>query len=272
MNVEVLISAMHLTDLSIFERTHCVTDVLIINQTDCEGYQERVIDGHTVRMYSTTQRGLSRSRNMALIHAKGDYCIIADDDEVLCDNYDNIILDAFERNPKADAIAFNYYDPNVRLQNSKRKLISSEGEAPKNRSFSSVSLAFKRETIIRHGIWFNVNLGAGSGVISAGEESAWEHDLRSKGLKLYQCPEYITEVRTENSTWFKGYDEKYFYDLGANLSARYGLVKYLYQFYYPYRMRKESKLSIFQQLRYINAGMKGFAKNMGYNQYFNKDN
>ena len=106
-------------------------------------------------------------------------------------------------------------------------------------------------------------------MISAGEESSWERDLRLKGLRLFQCPEYITTVKTEASTWFNGYDEKYFYDLGANLTVRYGIVKYLYQFYYPFRLRGETKLSIWKQLFYINSGMKGFKKGYGYNQYFN---
>ena len=119
------------------------------------------------------------------------------------------------------------------------------------------------------GIWFNLKLGAGSGIISAGEESAWEHTLRDKGLRLFQCPEYITTVMTETSTWFNGYNEKYFYDIGANLTVRYGMIKYLYQFYYPFRLRGETTLSIWKQLFYINAGMKGFKKGLGYKQYFN---
>ena len=269
MTVEVLFSAMHLDDFSIYELSHCTTDALIINQTDHDGYYERFINGHLVRMFSTTQRGLSRSRNMALIHAKGDICLIADDDEELADQYDKIILEAFKRNSNADAIAFNYNDSNVRLSKSKRKIILKESEAPKNKSFSSVSIAFRRENILREGIWFNLKLGAGSGVISAGEESAWEYDLRSKGLRLFQCPEYITTVKTETSTWFRGYDENYFYDLGANLTVRYGIIKYIYQFYYPLRLRGETKLSIRKQLFYINSGMKGFKKGLGYKQYFN---
>ena len=270
MTVEVLFSAMHLEDFSIYERSHCTTDALIINQTDHEAYEERVIGGHLVRMYSTTQIGLSRSRNMALIHAKGDYCLIADDDEVLSDNYEQLIIDAFRRNPMADAIAFNYNDANPRMQNTKRKIIKTECEASINKSFSSVALAFKREKVVMEGIWFNVKLGAGSGIISAGEESVWQSLARKKGLRIFQCPAYITTASQTNSTWFNGFDEKYFYDLGANLTARYGMVKYIYQFYYPYRLRKETQLSIWKQLYYINAGMRGFEKGMGYKKYFDK--
>jgi Glycosyl transferase family 2. len=243
--------------------------VLIINQTDHEAYSENMIDGHLVRMYSTTQRGLSRSRNMALIHAKGDICILADDDCVMSDGYEQMILKAFDRHPNATAITFNYYDPNKRTDNEKH--IKKECEAPKRQSFSSVSLAFKREVILKAGVWFNVNFGAGSGFVSAGEESLWEFDMRNKGLKLFQCPEYITEVQQQNSTWFNGFNEKYYYDLGAFLSARFkGVTKYIYQFYYPYRLRKNSSMSIYKQLKWLMAGIKGYSKGLDYNSYIKK--
>jgi len=244
--------------------------MLIVNQADFEGYVVEEKKGCCVRMISTTQRGLSRSRNMALIHAKGDICLFADDDCVFFDGYDEIIRKAFERNKDASAIAFNYSDPNRRTKRS--KTIKYEGKAPKNKSYSSVSLAFKRWDIQREGIWFNICLGAGSGVISAGEETVWEDELRKSGLALYQCPEYITEVQQQQSTWFTGFNEKYFYNLGAVLSIRYHTFKrYIYQFYYPYRLRGDTKLSFGKQLKAMMAGMKGIQKGLSYEQYIKEN-
>lgn len=267
MKVEVLLSAMKQMDLCLFEKSRCKTDLLIINQTDHEGYEEKMIDGCLVRMYSTTQRGLSRSRNMALVHAQGDICLFADDDCVMSEGYEKSIIEAFGRHADASAIAFNYSDPNRRSK--KAKVIDIERKAPKNKSYSSVSLAFKRVDVQRKGIWFNVNLGAGSGFISAGEETVWEDDLRRCGLYLYQCPDYITEVQQQNSTWFSGYNEKYFYDLGAILSIRYhSILKYIYQFYYPLRLKGDTKLSVMKQIKYMMAGMQGIKMGLNYEQYF----
>lgn len=267
MKIEILLSAMNQSDLSLFEKSKCCTDLLIINQTDHEGYEESERNGCKIRMYSTTQRGLSRSRNMALVHALGDICLFADDDCVMAEGYEKLIEGAFKRHPDAAAIAFNYNDPNRRSK--KAKIIETECIAPKNKSFSSVSLAFRRSEIQRKGIWFNVNLGAGSGFISAGEETVWEDDLRRSGLNLYQCPDYITEVQQQNSTWFTGYNEKYFYDLGAVLSLRYNsFVKYLYQFYYPIRLKGDAEMSIVKQIKYMIAGMQGVKKGLNYEQYF----
>ena len=277
MKVVVLISCMHQKDKSIIERTGIQTDVVVVNQCNEDKIEEYTFINKAgkeckAKFINTTERGLSRSRNMALKNAWGDYCIFADDDEILAEGYELIIQSAFERNPKADIVAYNYKDQNTRLKNNYKKPIIEEREAPKNHSYSSVALSFKLEQIILKKVWFDPRIGAGSGIISAGEESVWQTLALKKGLKIYQCPEFITTVSQTNSTWFNGYDEKYFYDLGANLTARYGLIKYIYQLYYPYRLHKETKLSIWKQLYYINAGMKGFMKNMGYKQYIEVKN
>lgn len=277
MKVVVLISCMHQKDKSIIERTGIQTDVVVVNQCDEDKIEEYTFINKAgkeckVKFINTTERGLSRSRNMALKNAWGDYCIFADDDEILAEGYELIIQSAFERNPKADIVAYNYKDLNPRLKNNYKKPITKEQEAPKNHCYTSGALSFKLSRIILKEIWFDPRIGAGSGIISAGEESVWLTLARKRGLKVYQCPEFITTLSQANSTWFNGYNEKYFYDLGANLTARYGWIKYIYQFYYPYRLHKETKLSIWKQLYYINAGMKGFMKNMGYKQYIEVKN
>lgn len=274
-NVLVLISCMYQKDTNLIKRINVQTDAVVVNQCDKNIVEEFFYTNEVgrickVKFINTTERGLSRSRNMALRNAWGDYCIFADDDEELSDGYEQIIISAFNRNPQADIIAFNYKDLNIRLKNNYKQPISEEKEAPRNHSYSSVALSFKLNNVLTKEVWFDPRIGAGSGIISAGEESVWQALARKKGLKIFQCPQFITTVTQTNSTWFNGYDEKYFYDLGANLTARYGLIKYVYQFYYPYRLHKETKLSVLEQLYYINAGMRGFKKSMGYNQYFRK--
>ena len=105
--IEVLISAMHQKDDAIFERTNIKTDALLINQ--CDRNQKYSIEKQfgTQRIISTTQMGLSKSRNMALDNAHGKICLICDDDEVLVDNYEKLIIDAFEENPQYDILCFN---------------------------------------------------------------------------------------------------------------------------------------------------------------------
>lgn len=272
--VTVLLSCMHQKDAIIIQRTNVQTDVVVVNQCDEERVEESIFYnkyGKACRLMfiNTSERGLSRSRNMALKNAWGDYCIFADDDEVLADGYEEMIVMAFSRNPNATIIAFNYANINSRFKNSKIKSIDAERESRKNRFFSSVSLAFRLDKILSKEVFFDVRIGAGSGIIAAGEESVWQTVARKKGLRIFQCPNTITTVSQADSTWFVQYNEKYFYDIGANLTARYGIMKYLYQFYYPFRLRKETELSFWKQLYYINAGMKGFKNNKSYYDFFN---
>ena len=79
--VEVLISAMYQSDYSIFEKTNISTDALLINQCDKNEYSKRETKTGIQRCVYTTERGLSRSRNNALINATGKYCLLCDDDE-----------------------------------------------------------------------------------------------------------------------------------------------------------------------------------------------
>ena len=105
MRVEVLISCMHQKDASIVARTNVQSDVLVVNQCDRDGYDEFTFINKSgksclARIIHTTERGLSKSRNMALKNAKGDVCLICDDDEVMEDDYVEKIVVAFEKYQK----------------------------------------------------------------------------------------------------------------------------------------------------------------------------
>lgn len=268
MKLEVLISAMHLRDFSIVEKSNVKSDVLIINQTNHDGYDECVINGHRARMISTTQRGLSCSRNMALIHANGDICLIADDDEVFDDDYENTILKAFERLSDATIIAFN-----VKCSSKSRDInsnsIGKERRTLFYKTYPSVALAFRRENIIKFKVYFDVRLGAGSGVISAGEETEWQFYAQNKGLKRYECPGVISTLRLSTSQWFKGYNQRFFYDIGANLAINYPCLKHILKFYYLWRLRNECELSFCKKIQCMNMGMKGFRQGCSYVDFIN---
>ena len=114
--VEVLMSVMHQDGFDIAYRTSIDSDLLIINQCDKDDYQEIIVNGHLWRMISTTERGLSKSRNMALKNIKGDICLLCDDDERLVNNYASKIEKAYVELPDAVAIVFNVKRINNKLK------------------------------------------------------------------------------------------------------------------------------------------------------------
>ncbi|MDO5552068.1 MAG: glycosyltransferase, partial [Lachnospiraceae bacterium] len=94
MDLEVLISCMHQKDLEILRRSRITTDALVINQADSQAVEEIRQGSQRIRMITTTERGLSRSRNMALEHAQGEICLLCDDDEIFKERYEAMIRQA----------------------------------------------------------------------------------------------------------------------------------------------------------------------------------
>ena len=105
MTIQLLISTMHQTDYSLLEKMKIASDVVVINQCDRESTKTIEYNGHNVLWIDTTERGLSKSRNMAIRNATADICMLADDDmEYRCD-YVDIVLSAFSR-ISSDIIGF----------------------------------------------------------------------------------------------------------------------------------------------------------------------
>ena len=82
LSLEVLVSCMYELDETIVERSQITSDVLLINQCDCKNMQEKNAGTQRIRRFDTKQRGISRSRNMAIEHADNDLCLLCDDDEL----------------------------------------------------------------------------------------------------------------------------------------------------------------------------------------------
>ena len=61
---------------------------------------------------------------------------------------------------------------------------------------------------------FNTNFGGGT-PFSCGEDTLYIVEMLRKGLKLYTYPVTIATVDQNESTWFKGFNEKYYYDKGV---------------------------------------------------------
>ncbi len=227
MNLEVLLSCMHQEDTDIARRTGIQSDVLIINQCDKNETVDTVCNGHRVRMISTTERGLSRSRNMALENAYGDICLICDDDEVLETGYREAIVRAFEELPRADVITFALNHPRRKFPDRCKKL----GYAGALKS-CSLQIAFRRERVLQKNIRFDVKMGSGTGN-GGGEENKFLMDCLRGGLELWYVPVLIATVGQSGSQWFKGHTDLFFRNRGWVNRRLLGLAgAWAYALYY----------------------------------------
>lgn len=257
--IEVLVATMHQTDYSLLDKMNIRTDAIVVNQCDKNSLEIIERNGKKITWVNTTQRGLSKSRNMALSYASGDICLIADDDIKYTDDYEEVVKKAYKDQKKADFIAFNMLTENdenhfSRRQNEKNR------KSKNNEYYCSVRLSFKLEKINKFGIRFNELFGAGS-KFGAGEESIFIKACRKNGLKVYQNVDSVCVVDCSQSSWFNGFDEKYYFNKGAFLAVVYPKTAWFYKWYFVLQSRKLSSLKWKEVNKSIKEGIK-FYKNL----------
>ncbi|WP_347321053.1 glycosyltransferase family 2 protein [Rossellomorea sp. RS05] len=218
MKVEVLLSTMNQKNDNFIEKMNLQTDTLIINQTNNYfGYKELIKNASKIRIISMKEKGIGLSRNNALMRAKGDICLLADDDMVYNPKYEENILAAFNSQPKADVILFNVPSTNKNRPTANIKTIRRVRSYNFMR-YGAVNVAFRKNSIWNANISFSLLFGGGA-KFSAGEDSLFLFECLKKGLRVETNPDEIAIVDQEGSSWFNGYNDKYFYDKGVFFTA-----------------------------------------------------
>ena len=210
----VLISCMHQEDDSIIKKSNLQTDAVVVNQCDRDCIEDYFFLNKDnkrchVKFICTTERGLSRSRNMAIKNAiDADICLLSDDDERFEDDYENKIKEAYTQYPEADFISFacnriGYTYPTDWKKMNLKDILKT----------SSIQITFRREVVLLHNLQFDEKMGSGTGN-GAGEENKFMMDCKKKGCKMLYCPSVITTLLSSNSLWHNGVDDKYLRNRG----------------------------------------------------------
>ena len=210
MNLEVLLSVMNLKKEKLY-KMNITSECIVVNQCDRDGFEEN----RNFKIYSYNELGLSNSRNRGLEHSTQDIIILCDDDVVYNNDYEKNVIKEFENNPKADVILFNVYSPYRKyriIKKRKRMYIYN------SLNYASCNIAFRRKGIINKKIKFNTLFGANA-KYNNGEDTIFIRDVLKNKLKIYSCPINLGTVYHRESTWFKGYDERYFFNKGALFTA-----------------------------------------------------
>lgn len=252
---EILLSCMFLSDSKeMIKRSHITSDTVIINQCDEENYKEENICNALLRTFSVTDRGLTKSRNLAILKSQADICIICDDDEIFNEGYEKAVSSAYDALPDADIIIFDMVDRPLKWGNSIKRLGYID-----LMSVSSWQITFRREKLLASGVLFDENMGAGSGN-GAEEEFRFLTQCRKAKLRIYHYPFRLASVAQTQSTWFKGFDEEFFVNRGNTTRYIMGLpLSVLYAAYYAFAKRKQ--LSGMSMLRAFSYTVKGIKEN-----------
>ena len=198
-------SGEHLTELS----TRNISSALNINAGESVGKPR----GIKITLIESTERGLSRSRNRAMDTASEDICVFCDNDVRYEDNAAEQIQGAFERHPDAGIICFFIERPE-RHEPVKVK----EGTMSKK----DMMRIFSPEIAVRRSklgdLRFDEDFGAGARYLM-GEENIFLFEAKRRGIECIYVPVKIAETLPNESSWFRGYDTKFFYDRGAGYEA-----------------------------------------------------
>lgn len=203
------------------EEMNLDSDAIIINQCDEADFKEYMYKGYRILCYSYEERGVGRSRNRALERATADIVLFSDEDIRYVDGYARTIIDEFEKHPSADMLLFNIDVIEERrtyhIEKEHRVTWKNCGRYP------TYSFAVRRNKLHAAGIRFNLNYGGGA-KYGCGEDSLFIMDCVKNGFKIYAVPITIGREEYRPSTWFNGYNEKYFYDKGALYKPLYGIL------------------------------------------------
>lgn len=259
MKIEVLLSCMHQKNFDIVYKSKIDSDALVVNQCNQNDFEEINHNDCIFRMISTTSRGLSMSRNIAIENATGDIGIICDDDEIFLAGYKEQLINVFRNNPQIDVAICSI------VREKTNEPIKKYPSKIKKMSFldclkvSSVEIAFRIDKVRKNKIKFNEQIG--SGVSSAGgEEYLFLHDCLRHQLSVYFVPVVIAQICQSSSQWYdKLYTKDFFIDRGIFTKQLIGKKVFatIYAIYFclrKYHLYK-SKMSFFNALRYSMKGI-----------------
>ncbi len=255
MGLQVLVAAVNKEVKQLVDGMNLETEAIIINQCDQYAYEQFQHKGRTISCLSMAERGVGLSRNTALMRASEEFCLFSDEDIVLYSGYEEMVLQAFKENPNADIITFNFKVDASRqtYYNRKQKRIRwySYGRYP------TYAVAARTQALHRANVSFSLLFGGGA-KYSNGEDSLFLHDCLKKGLHLYAHTQEIGEEIYRESTWFQGYNQKFFIDRGVLYHYLYGFMAKVFSFRFLFAHRGEmlTEYSIGEAYRLMKQGIK----------------
>ena len=218
-DLEILVSTMNRNTLDflipMFPFCHFSDfSILIVNQT--QGNNLLVSDFPSIRVINSFEKGLSRSRNLALKNAIGKIVLIADDDVVYKKDFDETIVRAHHRLGEKAVISFCIEKPNGLLF--KKYLVSTKTNLSLMELFNVLSIEISINKLVFDALQvkFDENFGLGS-TFEMGEEAIFLSDLKEQNQQIGFVPSVIA-THSEISSNEKFDFEQRYYIQGAFLS------------------------------------------------------
>lgn len=224
MGVQLLISAMSAEPKKLIEKMNVSSDAIMINQCDKNQYENLLVKDcegkeREVKIYSFCERGVGLSRNNALLRADKEISLFSDDDIVYVNDYEQKIVAEFEKHKEADVLLFN-----VEVCEERRTYFNTDFHRVRWFNcgrYPAYAIAIRTEKMHNANLTFSLLFGGGA-KYSNGEDSLFLRDCLKAGLRMYATDVVIGKEEAGESTWFFGYNKKFFYDRGVLYHYLYG--------------------------------------------------
>lgn len=211
-DVEILIATMNKDSLDfllpIFPFSHFSNfQILVINQTEKE---KILISSYpNVRVINSFEKGLSKSRNLALDNCTGKILVIADDDIVYQEGFTAKIITAYNKFQEAVAIHFCAVNSNWNFIKKYSPISIGDLNTFDIFNVSSIEMTLNKAILDSVGIRFDENFGLGS-PFEMGEEAVFLFDLKRKNKQLVYEPQIIVKHEALTTSNKKNLVERYY--------------------------------------------------------------
>ena len=262
---QILCVTMNQKDFSKITDMNIHSDVIFANQADHVGLEVMEFEGHTAKMITTDTRGVGINRNVALMYANADICLFADDDVTYNDDMEQQIVSEFETHPDADIMIFHFETDDLLRQQERYSRTRKCGRFTRM-PWGGIRIAFRLNSARKANLWYTALFGGGC-IFPSGEDSMWLHDAKKKGLNIYVSEKTIGRVSFAQSTWFTGYDEKFFYAKGVYCKAVHPRTTRIWLWYYAARMRNLCDMTRREKMKWMRNGVQGYQKMLSFEQF-----
>lgn len=263
--MQVLVATMHQNDVSLAEKMNIRSSAVIANQADREEIVSCETEFGNIKMITTATRGVGLNRNIALMAADAEILLFSDDDVVYNDDVAENVTAAFETLPQADVIVFGMDIVKNGKITERRHLKRGRLRVWNAMRFGTYTVAVRRSSVIKKNVTFNQCFGGGC-PFSAGEDTLFLKSCFDAGLKVYSYDYVLGTCSKDSSSWFVGYNEKYFYDKGVLVRNLFPKTAYVMALYFGIRFKRKTDLGVFKRLKYIYAGVRKGKKMIPYGE------
>lgn len=230
---------------AVFRRSCFGDNTIIVDQHSA--FKEPVFPGHII----DSGVGLARSRNIGISNVESDYILISDDDVSFLPGVDAAIEKAFLDND-ADILTFMAITPSgTPFRNYKSKKF--------NHNYltifgvSSIEIAMRRSSIIKHKLKFDERFGLGSD-FPTGEEIIFLADAHKHGLSILFLPAPIVIHPAESSGSALYGNHQLIQAKGAMFARMFGLRGLLFNLLFSIKHHGKSEFNAWNFFRLMNIG------------------